>query len=58
MSSRRLANELGYELVKAEANRSVHSTNPDAIDLTMRGWALLNAGGRDKARNLQARESV
>ena len=33
----RLANELGYELVKAEANRSVHSTNPDAIDLTMRG---------------------
>ena len=52
----RLANELGYELVKAEANRSVHSTNPDAIDLTMRGWALLNAGGRDKARNLQARD--
>ena len=35
----RLANRLGYELVKAEAQRSTHSTNPDAIDLTMRGWA-------------------
>ena len=37
----RLANALGYELVKAEAQRSTHSTNPDAIDLTMRGWAAL-----------------
>ena len=35
----RLTNTLGYELVKAEAQRSTHSTNPDAIDLTMRGWA-------------------
>jgi adenylate cyclase len=35
----RLANTLGYELVKAEAQRSTHSTNPDAIDMTMRGWA-------------------
>jgi adenylate cyclase len=35
----RLANTLGYELVKAEAQRGSHSTNPDAIDLTMRGWA-------------------
>ena len=35
----RLANTLGYELVKAEAQRGTHSTNPDAIDLTMRGWA-------------------
>jgi adenylate cyclase len=35
----RLANTLGYELVKAEAQRSTYSTNPDAIDLTMRGWA-------------------
>ena len=41
----RLANELGYELVKAEANKSVHSTNPDAIDLTMRGWALFERRG-------------
>jgi len=37
----RLANSLGYELARAEAQRSVHSTNPDAIDLMMRGWAVL-----------------
>ena len=36
----RLANSLGYELTKAEAQRSTHSTNPDAIDLTMRGWTV------------------
>ena len=35
----RLANTLGYELSKAEAQKSAHSSNPDAIDLTMRGWA-------------------
>jgi adenylate cyclase len=38
----RLANMLGSELVKAEAEKSTHSGNPDAIDLTMRGWAILN----------------
>ena len=37
----RLANSLGYELTKAEAQKSTHSTNPDAIDLMMRGWAAL-----------------
>ena len=37
----RLANTLGYELAKAEAQKSAHSTNPDAIDLMMRGWAVL-----------------
>ena len=37
----RLANMLGYELVKAEAQRSTHSTNPDAIDLTMHGWSAI-----------------
>jgi adenylate cyclase len=36
----RLANTLGFELVKAEAEEGVHSKNPDVIDLTMRGWAL------------------
>jgi hypothetical protein len=36
----RLANTLGSELVKAEAEKSTHSRNPDAIDLTMRGWAI------------------
>ena len=35
----RLANSLGYELIKAGAERSAHFRNPDAIDLTMRGWA-------------------
>ena len=52
----RLANTLGYELVKAEADKSAHSTNPDAIDLTMQGWALLNVPGRDQARYRQARD--
>ncbi len=52
----RLANALGYELVKAEASKSVHSVNPDAIDLTMRGWALLNVPGRDKVQHQQVRE--
>jgi adenylate cyclase len=37
----RLANTLGHELVKAEAERNAHSTNPDAVDFTMRGWALI-----------------
>ena len=35
----RLGNTLGSELVRAEAEKSARSTNPDAIDLTMRGWA-------------------
>ncbi len=37
----RLANTLGHELIKAEAEKSTRSQNPDAIDLTMRGTALL-----------------
>jgi TolB-like protein len=37
----RLANTLGHELIKAEAEKSTRSQNPDAIDLTMRGAALL-----------------
>ena len=36
----RLANTLGYELVKAEAAKGARSTNPDANDLVMRGLAL------------------
>jgi TolB-like protein len=36
----RLANSLGNELIKAEAEKSVRSKNPDAIDLEMRGRAL------------------
>ena len=37
----RLANALGYELVKAEAEAGARSKNPDAIDLDMRGWAAM-----------------
>jgi len=36
----RLGNALGFELVKAEAERGAHSNSPDVIDLIMRGWAL------------------
>ena len=36
----RLANSLGNELVRAEAEKSASSKNPDVIDLTMRGRAL------------------
>jgi adenylate cyclase len=38
----RLANTLGYELVKAEATKGARSINPDANDLVMRGLALFN----------------
>ena len=36
----RLANSLGVELVKAEALRAMRERpdNPDAVDLSMRGW--------------------
>jgi TolB-like protein len=37
----RLANTLGFELVRAEARRDEHIAHPDAFDLTMRGSALL-----------------
>ena len=40
----RLGNTLGFELVRAEADKSARSANPDAIDLTMRGWAALWQG--------------
>ena len=44
----RLARTLQVELVNAEAQRSLHDRprNPDAIDLTMRGFALLNQPSR------------
>jgi adenylate cyclase len=40
----RLSNTLGIELVRAEAEKSARSTNPDAVDLTMRGWATVWQG--------------
>jgi len=39
----RLANSLGSALTKAEAEKGARSKNPDAIDLTMRGWYLTNS---------------
>ena len=32
---------MGYELVRTEAEKDARSKSPDAIDLTMRGWALV-----------------
>jgi adenylate cyclase len=37
----RLANSLGYELVRTEAEKGARSKSPDAVDLAMRGWALV-----------------
>src|SRR3984957_7824024 len=54
----RLARALQVELVNAEARRSLHDRprNPDAIDLTMRGLAILNQlatnTSSDEARDL------
>lgn len=36
----RLVNRLGYELLKAEAEKATHAKNPDAVDLAMHGWAI------------------
>jgi adenylate cyclase len=36
-----LANALRYELGMAEATKATRSQNPDAIDLAMRGWAVM-----------------
>ncbi|MGC2785032.1 MAG: adenylate/guanylate cyclase domain-containing protein, partial [Roseiarcus sp.] len=51
----RLANSLGYELVRAEAEKGGRSKNPDAIDLTMRGQALLQQATITKDNNDAAR---
>ena len=40
----RLARNLGSALVNAEAEKGARSKSPDAIDLTMRGWALMRRG--------------
>jgi adenylate cyclase len=39
----RLANSLGWALTKAEAEKGARSANPDAIDLSLRGWYLVNS---------------
>jgi adenylate cyclase len=53
----RLARTLQVELVNAEAQRSLHDRlrNPDTIDLTMRGSALLNQS-LTKANRFEARD--
>jgi adenylate cyclase len=51
----RLANSLGYELVRAEAEKGGHSKNPDAIDLAMRGQVLLQQTTPTKDNNDAAR---
>ena len=47
----RLGNTLGFELVRAEAGKSARSADPDAIDLTMRGWAVLWQGIQQQSMN-------
>jgi TolB-like protein len=51
----RLARSLGVELVKAEALRAMRErrNNPDAVDLVMRGWAIVN-GVESKAADNEA----
>jgi TolB-like protein/DNA-binding winged helix-turn-helix (wHTH) protein/Flp pilus assembly protein TadD len=51
----RLANTLGIELVKAEARKGSRAGNPDVMDLTMRGWALLRTLPQTKDKNVPAR---
>ncbi len=51
----RLANTLGLELIKAEAEKGARSKNPDAVDLTMRGWALARPSQQTKEKNEAAR---
>jgi TolB-like protein len=45
----RLGNTLGIELVRAEAEKSARSTKPDAVDLTMRGWAVVWQGIQEQS---------
>ncbi|WP_225172266.1 hypothetical protein [Bradyrhizobium sp. BRP19] len=53
----RLARSLNVQLVQAESRRSQmnQSTNPDAADLSMRGWAKVYEPGT-KATNAQAKD--
>jgi len=51
----RLGNTLGIELIKAEASRGGRNSNPDAVDLAMRGWALARTSRQTKEKNDAAR---
>jgi tetratricopeptide (TPR) repeat protein len=50
-----LANSLGNELIKAEGEKGGRSQSPDAIDLFMRGWALLQLYPATRDKNDAAR---
>ena len=51
----RLANALDFQLVRAEAEKGARSKNPDAIDLVMRGVALLFLPTITKESNKESR---
>jgi TolB-like protein len=48
----RLANQLGAELVSAEARRAARAPNPDSFDLTLQGTNLLRKGSTSE-KNLK-----
>jgi adenylate cyclase len=52
----RLAYNLGLALIKAEAEKGSRSTNPDAVDLTMRGRYLLRRSAEQPPQ--EQRQSV
>jgi len=51
----RLTNALDFQLVRAEAEKGARSKNPDAIDLVMRGVALLFLPTITKESNKESR---
>ena len=53
-----LANTLGYQLVKAEAEKGARSANPDVVDLTMRGNALFQLQPLTRENNNDAARTL
>ena len=51
----RLANQLGAELIAAEARRAQQAPNPDSMDLYFHGLAALNRGGVNPQNMAKAR---
>jgi TolB-like protein/class 3 adenylate cyclase len=51
----RLANQLGAQLIAAEARRSEHAPRPDSMDLYFQGQACLNEGRITESSMMQAR---
>jgi TolB-like protein/Flp pilus assembly protein TadD len=51
----RLSRSVGLQIIDAQAKRSLKSKSPEAVDLVMRGWAVMN---RPSTRNtlIDARE--